>query len=251
MKTHALCQMYLAVIFSMLTLTQVQAAAIKVAAASNFGSTMRQLVIAFEKKSEHRVILTVGSTGKLYSQIIHGAPFDIFFAADNRRPKQLEKKGRGLAGSRFTYAIGSIVLWSQQPHLVDAQGLVLSERSSRLLALAHPRLAPYGIAAEQVLRRLGVWSQWKKRLAMGENVSQAFQFVASGNASMGFISRTQLLGLDEGDQGSHWIPPRHLYEPIEQQAILLRDDEPVRAFAAFVQGQPGREIIRQNGYADF
>ncbi len=204
---------------------------------------------AFERESGHRVVVIAGSTGKLYAQIRHGAPFDVFFAADSRRPALLEQEGVAVRGSRFTYALGRLVLWSPAPGVVDREGTVLREGDFRHLALANPKLAPYGRAARQVMRRLGVWSGLAGRLVRGENVGQAFQFVVSGNAALGFVAWSQIVGDDGTAKGSFWIPDAALHEPIEQQAVLVRDSPAGRALLKFVRGAEGRAIIVRHGYA--
>jgi molybdate transport system substrate-binding protein len=221
---------------------------IRVAVASNFAGAMQALAEAFEASSEHQVSLSFGSTGKHYAQIINGAPFDAFFAADTARPDLLEGQGLAVPGSRFTYAIGKLVLWSPQSDLVDPEGKVIEIADFRYLAIANPRFAPYGRAAEEVLRARGLWARVEKRLVRGENISQAYQFVASGNADLGFIAYSQIARPDLRHTGSHWNVPQNLYTPIEQQALLLKDTEAARAFLQFVRGAKGSNIIRAHGY---
>ena len=221
---------------------------IHIAVASNFTATMRILAERYEKQSGHSVVLLPGSTGKHYAQIMHGAPFDAFFAADAERPALLEAGGRSLPGSRFTYAIGRLVLWSPDPELVDGDGAVLQSRAFRRLAIANPRLAPYGRAAQQFLESRRLWESLQPKLVRGENIGQAFQFVASGNAELGFVALSQLIQSDRHKRGSMWRIPEDLYAPIEQQAVLLTQDPAAQAFMDFVQGEPARAIIRAHGY---
>ncbi|WP_457673510.1 molybdate ABC transporter substrate-binding protein [Thiolapillus sp.] len=221
---------------------------IHIAVASNFAVAARQLARRFEMDTGHEVSLSPGSTGKQYAQIRHGAPFHAWLAADSRRPEQLEREGRIQPGSRFTYARGRLVLWSPDPELVDARGEVLRKGDFRHLAIANPRLAPYGLAARQLLQKLGLWQVLAHRLVQGENIGQAFRFVRSGNAELGLVAASQVLPGSGRKNGSFWVPPADLYEPIEQQAVLLRDNEAARAFLAFVAGDEGRAIIGANGY---
>lgn len=222
---------------------------IYVAVASNFLETLRQLATRFEAVSGHRLKLISGSTGKHYAQIRHGAPFDLYFAADARRPALLEQAGLIQPGSRFTYAIGRLVLWSPMAGLVDDRGRVLKRKGEfRHLAIANPKLAPYGRAARQVLEALGLWQALQQRIVRGENIGQAHQFVNSGNAELGLLARSQVWHPDRGIEGSWWEIPEDLYSPIEQQAVLLRDHAAARDFLAFVTGGEGRALIRASGY---
>ena len=221
---------------------------IRIVVASNFSDTARELVARFESGSGHQVTLITGSTGKLYAQIIHGAPFDAFLAADSERPKRLEQEGVALPGSRFTYAVGRLVLWSPKAGFVDPAGKVLSSDRFRYLAIANPKLAPYGRAAEQVLRKLGLWIALRGRMVRGENIGQAFGFVKSGNAELGLIAYSQVMSPIRPTDGSLWEVPTSLYAPIEQQAVLLQDKEAARAFLDFVKGGEARVIIRGYGY---
>jgi molybdate transport system substrate-binding protein len=221
---------------------------IRVAVASNFAGAMQTLAAAFEAQTGNRVVLSFGSTGKHYAQIINGAPFDAFFAADEQRPARLEAARRAVAGTRFTYALGRLVLWSPRAGYVDAQGRVL-RGDFRHLAIANPRLAPYGRAAEEVLRALGLWEEVADRLVRGENVAQAFQFVASGNAELGFVARAQLVQPPGSKNGSRWLVPPTLYSPITQQAVLLKDHGAARELLAYVRGGQARAVIEHYGYA--
>jgi len=227
---------------------QVTANDIRVAAASNFADTIEIIANRFEKSTGLRVILIFGSTGKHYAQIRHGAPFDAFFAADTQRPERLENEGLAVPGSRFTYALGQLVLWSPKPGYVDPEGKVLRHGEFRHLALANPRLAPYGMAAREVLQARGLWNELDKRFVRGENIGQAFQFVKSGNAELGFIARSQVMRTDQMAEGSFWQVPQALYTPIEQQAVLLNDKAAARAFMSFVRDDGSIKIIRDHGY---
>ena len=221
---------------------------IHVAVASNFRLAMDEAAARFERDTGHRAVLISGSTGKHYAQIVNGAPFDAFFAADAEHPQRLEREGRAIPGSRITYAIGQVVLWSADEALVDAAGRVLASDRFRHLAIANPDLAPYGAAARAVLQSLGLWEGVETKLVRGENIGQAFQFVVSGNAELGFVARSQLAAPGRAFEGSSWTPPQALYPAIEQQAVLLRDSSAGRAFMAFMQSDEVAGILRAYGY---
>ncbi len=218
---------------------------VNVAVASNFTDAARALAARFQRHSGQQVTLVFGSTGKHYAQILHGAPFAAFLAADSERPRRLEQTGTARPGSRFTYAIGRLVLWSPRAGFVDGRGRVLAEGHFKHLAVADPRLAPYGRAARQVLEHRGLWQTLQGRLVRGGNVGQAFQFVRSGNAELGLVALSQAR---RARRGSLWEPPQKEYDPIVQQAVLLRDDATARAFLAFLRSDEGRALIRSFGY---
>ena len=228
--------------------TQTTGPALHVATASNFAAAMNDIERRFEAKTGQSVVVSLGSSGKHYAQILNGAPFDVLFAADIDRPALLEAGGHAVAGSRFTYAIGRLALWSTVADRVDSSGTVLQSGAFRYLAIANPALAPYGAAAREVLEALGLWEKYQTRIVRGENVSHAFNFVRSGNADMGFVALSQIRKPHNGLGGSFWVIPQTLYTPIEQQAVLLRDSEVARAFLSFVQSDEGLSIIRAHGY---
>jgi molybdate transport system substrate-binding protein len=221
---------------------------LRIATASNFKNTMTVLARKFEQQSEHRVVPVYGSTGKHFAQIINGAPFDAFFAADSRRPERLEKDGLIVPGSRFTYAVGRLVLWSPQTGYVDELGQVLEQGKFRHLAIANPDLAPYGVAAREVLQSLGLWQALSPRLVRGENIGQTFLFVHSGGAELGFVAWSQLATAAQPVEGSYWRVPETLYHPVEQQAVALKDSLALRAFMSFVRKPEATGIIRDHGY---
>ena len=221
---------------------------IRVAVASNFVGAMKILASEFEVNTEHRVILIPGSTGKHYAQIVHGAPFDLFFAADAKRPELLDTQGLIESSSRFTYAIGKLVLWSGSEGVIDPKGEVITGNDFRYLAIANPKLAPYGMAAEEVIRAKGVWSVIQGKLVRGENIAQTYQFVDSGNAELGFVSYSQIIKSGEVTKSSYWIVPESLYSSIEQQAVLLTNNESSRAFLIYVKSDEALEIIQSFGY---
>lgn len=243
-------------LFLLLSLTTIQLAAsdpsaggeIRVAVASNFKSAATQLAAVFESSTGHEVTLIFGSTGKHYAQIINGAPFEVFLAADIRRPELLEKEDNALPGSRFTYAVGKLVLWSPKKGYVDAGGNVLDNGNFRFLAIANPALAPYGRAARQVLEGRGLWKELTGRIVRGENIAQTFQFVMSENAQIGFVAYSQIRHPDHAVGGSFWEVPQTQYTPIEQQAVLLKDNVAARAFLSFLQSDLAIQIIHDFGY---
>ena len=221
---------------------------ITVAVASNFADAARALVERFERQTGHAVTLVFGSTGKHYAQIVNGAPFDAFFAADVKRPKLLEANGLALRGSRFAYAVGKLVLWSPNPGTVDRAGAVLDQGRFRHLALANPKLAPYGRAARETLESRSLWAQLQGKIVRGENIGQTFQFVRSGNAELGFVAWSQIKRPALPVEGSWWDIPQSLYSPIEQQAVLLQDNPAARNFLNFVRDGDALGIIRSYGY---
>lgn len=221
---------------------------ILVAVASNFTGAITAISEQFKETTGHEVTLIFGSTGKHYAQISNGAPFDVFFAADSSRPELLEKAGLAVSGSRFTYAMGKLVLWSPEIDYVDSEGLILEHDEFRYLAIANPRLAPYGIAAQEVLQARGLWDGLSGRMVRGENIGQTFQFVMSGNAELGFLAYSQVKRPDQAIEGSLWEVPRALYTAIEQQAVLLTDNKVAHAFMSFVRSDEALQIIQDYGY---
>jgi molybdate transport system substrate-binding protein len=227
---------------------------LRVAVASNFYSTIKVIAEQFELKTtnssgqQHKVILIPGSSGKHYAQIINGAPFDIFFSADTERARLLEQSERAESGTRFTYALGKLILWSPMDNYVDLKGEVLKSKDFRYLAIANPKLAPYGKAAEEVLKSLNIWTDLGGRIVRGENIAQTFQFVSSGNAKLGFVAHSQIKSSDLSISGSFWEVPQSIYRPIEQQAVLLRDSSLAREFLSFVKSDESLSIIYESGY---
>lgn len=228
---------------------QLHAETIRVAVASNFSHAMQAISDQFEQQTGHNVDLIFGSTGKIYAQILNGAPFDAFLAADTERPEQLEREKRIQPDSRFSYALGQLVLWSPDKTLIDSEGNILLDGGFRHLAIANPKLAPYGKAAQQTLEARGVWQQWQDKIVRGENISQTFQYIISGNAELGLIARSQLQALDTTSQGSHWLVPPTLYQPIEQQAVQLSDKPAATALMAFIKSDAAWQLIEKFGYS--
>jgi molybdate transport system substrate-binding protein len=225
---------------------------ITVAVASNFATAARELGAQFTAQSDVEVRLSFGSTGKLYAQIVNGAPFDVFLAADTERPLLLEGSGHGVPGMRFNYATGSLVVWSADPKLRgrDCRAALLNG-DFRRLALGNPISVPYGRAARDVLNHLQLWDTAHQRMVFGESVGQALQFTATGNATLGFIARSQTLQPLLPAAACAWPVPESMHEPINQQLILLSraaDKPPAKAFLAFMRSPAARAIIGAHGY---
>ncbi|MYA29022.1 MAG: molybdate ABC transporter substrate-binding protein [Nitrospira sp. SB0672_bin_25] len=225
---------------------------VRVAVAANFLATLNTIATKFEQDSGHTAVVSSGSSGKLYAQIRNGAPFDVFLSADVARPQLMEEEGLAVRGSRFTYAVGRLTLWGAGPALVDGEDTaMLLNNHVEHVAIANPKTAPYGAAAKEALQALGLWGQVQDRLVRGENIGQTFHFVFSKNAQLGFVALSQVLGPKVNGSGSRWDVPTHLYTPIRQQAVLLRNgqrNEAARAFLAYVQGAASRSIIERFGY---
>lgn len=230
----------------------VQGEEVLVAVATNFQNPVRDISAAFEKATGHRVMMSAGSSGKLYAQVIHGAPFEVFLSADSVRPKLLEEAGLTVPGSRFTYAVGRLALWSKDKGMVKKDGYrVLTEAPFSYLAIANPKTAPYGHAAVQVMRRLKVWDLVSSRLVQGENIGQALQFVASGNAELGFVALSQVLDPRLKGVGSFWKVPLTLHDALKQDAVLLvagQSNPAALAFMRFMESPHARAVIQQFGY---
>ncbi len=228
-----------------------QAGEVRVAVAANFTAPMQEIVPLFEQASGHKVSVSFGSTGKFYAQIKQGAPYDAFISADSKTPQKLDDDGLTASGSRFVYALGKLVLWSAQPGVVDSKGEVLRKGSYNKLAIGDPKLAVYGIAAQETLEELGLWKAVSPKLVRGENITQTYQFAATGNAELGFIALSQITKGGKVSGGSWWIVPSHYYSPIEQSAVMLssaKDPEATRAFLAFLKGTQAATVIRSYGY---
>ena len=226
---------------------------IKIAVASNFYPTMKELVTHFESitpnsDTTNNIVLISGSSGKHYAQILNGAPFDLFFSADKLRPNMLEKEEVFNNQSRFTYALGKLALWSPFNEYVDSDGQVLYNDDFRFLAIANPKIAPYGIASKETLTSMNLWQDMEEKLVRGENIAQTFQFAKSGNAKLGFVSYSQILSLNSSSEGSYWLVPQVMYQPIEQQAILLKDSSLGKDFLSFIMSDEALDIIKRNGY---
>lgn len=225
---------------------------VAVAVAANFTAPMQKIAAQFAQDTGHTAQLSFGSTGKFHAQIRNGAPFGVLLAADTTTPQKLADEGLGVSASRFTYAIGQLVLWSRQAGYVDAEGQVLATGGWRHLAIANPRLAPYGAAAMQTLGQLGLADQVAGRIVQGESIAQAYQFVASGNAELGFVALSQVYDSGRLREGSGWVVPASLHAPIRQDAIVLqpgRDNAAAAALMQYLRGEKARAIITSYGYA--
>jgi molybdate transport system substrate-binding protein len=229
----------------------VQAGEVSVAVAANFTAPMQKIALAFEQETGHKVLLSFGSTGSFYAQIKNGAPYEILLAADDETPLKLEKEGLSVAGSRFTYAIGQLVLWSQQPGLVDDQGNVLRTEKFQRLAIANPKSAPYGQAAVETMTKLGVLQTLQAKLVQGESIGQAYQFVATENAQLGFVALSQVYLNGKISQGSAWLVPKQLHSPIQQDAVLLnngKNNNAALALLNYLKADKAKAVIQAYGY---
>ena len=227
---------------------------LRIAVAANFVDTLDDLVsvyLANNNKSNttstaEKILISSGSSGKLYAQIVNGAPYDIFLSADSTRPARLEEQGIGTPNSRFTYAVGQLVLWSPDAGVINQQAPYIDVAAIRFLAIANPQLAPYGMASMQTLESIGAWQKLRGKLVRGENINQAFLFVSSGNANAGLVALSQLIRTQQLDAGSYWLVPETMHTPIVQQALVL--NKSADAFADFVQSEVAKNIIQQRGY---
>lgn len=224
------------------------AAQTQVAVAANFAEPARDIAAAFERATGHKAIVAIGSSGAFYTQISHGAPFEVFLSADAERPIRAEKEGLTVPGTRFTYAVGRLALYSANPGLVDARGAVLKNGGFDKIAIADPAIAPYGIAAIQTMRTLGVHHALRPRIVTGSSIAQTYQFVSTGAAQLGFIALSQIVATSGG---SRWIVPARLHRPIDQQAVLLRTgarNPAAIAFLKYLKSRAALAIIRRYGY---
>ena len=223
---------------------------IPVAVAANFTAPFNKIAAEFEKETGHKLVASFGSTGKFYAQIRNGAPFEVLLAADDETPARLVKEGAGVSGSPFSYAIGKLVLWSAKPGLVDDKGAVLKAGTFERIALAEPKLAPYGAAGVEAMKKLGVYDAVAPKVVTGEPIAQVYQFVASGNAQLGFVALSQVLK-DGKIEGSAWIVPADLYTTIRQDAVLLnggKDKAGPVALLKYLQGAKAQAVIKSYGY---
>jgi molybdate transport system substrate-binding protein len=227
------------------------AGAVRVAVAANFTAPMKIIAANFEQATGHKTVLAFGATGKFYAQIRNGAPFDVLLAADDKTPARLEQEGAIVPDSRFTYAIGKLVLWSARPGVVDAQGEVLKRGDFKHLAIAAPKLAPYGAAAVETLEKLGLLSAIEPRFVQGENIAQTYQFIATGNAELGFVALSQVYANGKIKSGSAWIVPDTLHSPIRQDAVLLargKNNVAAVALIGYLKSDAAKAVIKSFGY---
>ncbi|WP_339724300.1 molybdate ABC transporter substrate-binding protein [uncultured Paraglaciecola sp.] len=232
----------------------VEAKSVHIAVAANFSHTMQSLVTEFEKTSDFEMVLSFGSSGKFYAQIKQGAPYELFFSADQAKPNALHKDKLIIDASRFTYAIGRLAVWSTHPDLVNKIESTLKLGAFNRLAIANPKLAPYGAATLEVLNYLALIDATQAKWVRGENIAQTYQFVSSGNADLGFVALSQLLGVNKETRiknGSYWIVPDSMHQPIKQDVVLLRSaasSQGAKAFLEFMHTNTARSIIKQYGY---
>lgn len=237
------------VAFTMLFAAPLLAAKTQVAVAANFTEPARDIAAAFEKATGHQAIVSFGASGAFYTQISHGAPFEIFLSADTDRPARAEREGLAVPGTRFTYAVGQLALWSTTPGLIDPKGAVLSRGNFEKIAVADPATAPYGVAAIETMRKLNLYGRLKPKIVTGSSIAQAFQFTSTGAAQLGFVALSQVIA---SKRGSHWVVPAHLHAPIDQQAVLLKTgsrNPAAIAFLRYLKSRPALAIIRRYGYS--
>ncbi|WP_165671591.1 molybdate ABC transporter substrate-binding protein [Metapseudomonas otitidis] len=224
---------------------------VQVAVAANFTAPIQAIAKDFQQDTGHKLVIATGATGQFYAQIHNGAPFEVFLSADDSTPAKLEQEGATVLGSRFTYAIGTLALWSAKPGYVDAQGEVLKKNDYQHLSIANPKAAPYGLAATQVLEKLGLTAQLKGRLVEGQNITQAHQFIATGNAELGFVALSQIYKDGRVTGGSAWIVPAALHDPIKQDAVILakgKDNPAAQALVDYLKGEKAAAVIKSYGY---
>jgi molybdate transport system substrate-binding protein len=248
MITRRLLGLTLAGVLALSAPAAALAADVQVAVAANFTEPAKEIAAAFKTASGNTAVLSFGSSGQFYAQISHGAPYEVFLSADADRPAAAERDGIGVGGTRFTYAVGRLVLYSKTPGLVDGAGAVLKSGKFAKLSIADPAAAPYGAAAVQTMTRLGVYAALKPKIVQGSSITQAYQFVDTGAAELGFVALSQVINVA---RGSRWMIPASDHAPIEQQAILLspgRDSAAAKAFLAFLKGPQAVAIIKKYGY---
>lgn len=242
---------WLALCVAALFASTIQAAEVHVAVAANFTAPMKRIAEEFEKDTGHKALLSYGATGKFYAQITNGAPFDVFLSADDETPAKLEKEGFAVAGSRLTYATGRLVLWSANPALVDDKAAVLVRNDFKRLAIAAPKLAPYGAAAMQALTKIGMLPTLQPKLVTGESIGQTFSMISTGNAELGFVAMSQVFEDDKLKSGSAWVVPANLHSPLTQDAVLLRrakSNPAALQLLVFLKSSQARAIINSFGY---
>ncbi len=224
---------------------------VQVAVAANFTAPIQSLAADFEKDTGHKLVTSFGATGQFYTQIKNGAPFEVFLSADDTTPAKLESEGDTVKGSRFTYAVGTLALWSAKDGYVDAKGKVLADNQYKHLSIANPKTAPYGLAATQVLAKQGLTDQVKDKLVEGQNITQAFQFVSTGNAELGFVALSQIYKDGKVTSGSAWIVPASLHDPIKQDAVIInkgKDNPAAKALVDYLKGPKAAAVIKSYGY---
>lgn len=241
-----------ALFVTLLATAGLHAAEVQVAVAANFTAPMQQIAAEFQKDTGHIAKLSFGASGKFYAQIVNGAPFEVFISADDTTPARLEKEGHAIAGSRFTYAVGTLVLWSAKAGFVDAKGEVLKGGNFNKVSIANPKTAPYGAAAIETLKKLNLLAAIQPKFVQGENISQTLHFVSTGNADLGFVALSQVYKDGRITSGSAWIIPGDFHEPIYQDAAILtkgKDSAAAAALLAYLKGDKARAVIQSFGYS--
>lgn len=241
----------LATLLALFTLGSAHADEVQVAVAANFTAPIQAIAADFKKDTGHTLVAAYGATGQFYAQIKNGAPFEVFLSADDSTPQKLESEGDTVKGSRFTYAVGTLALWSAKEGYVDAKGDVLQKNQYQHLSIANPKAAPYGLAATQVLAKLGLTEQVKSKLVEGQNITQAYQFVSTGNAELGFVALSQIYKDGKVSSGSAWIVPGQMHDPIKQDAVILnkgKDNPAAKALVDYLKGPKAAAIIKSYGY---
>ena len=241
----------LAPLLAVFALGSAQADEVQVAVAANFTAPIQAIAADFEKDTGHKLVASFGATGQFYTQIKNGAPFQVFLSADDTTPQKLEAEGDTVKGSRFTYAVGTLALWSAKEGYVDAQGEVLKRNAFKHLSIANPKAAPYGLAATQVLAKEGLTDQVRDKIVEGQNITQAYQFVSTGNAELGFVALSQIYKDGKVSSGSAWIVPSSLHDPIKQDAVILtkgKDSAAAKALVDYLKGPKAAAVIKSYGY---
>jgi len=236
---------------SLISFNSAWADEVQVAVAANFTAPIQAIAKDFEKDTGHKLVAAYGATGQFYAQIKNGAPFEVFLAADDSTPKKLEEEKEIVPGSRFTYATGTLALWSAKPGYVDDKGEVLKKNQFQHLSIANPKAAPYGLAATQVLDKLKLTEATKAKIVEGQNITQAYQFVSTGNAELGFVALSQIYKDGKVESGSAWIVPANLHEPILQDAVILnkgKDNPAAKALVDYLKGPKAAAVIKSYGY---
>jgi molybdate transport system substrate-binding protein len=246
-------QRYLAAlsIFFCCFVATASAAEVQVAIAANFTAPMQKIAADFEKETGHKALLSFGATGQLYAQIKNGAPFEVFLSADDETPARLEKEAAAISGTRFTYAIGKLVLWSSKPGFVDDKGDVLDKGSFAHIAIANPKTAPYGAAGVEVIKARGLTDALAPKVVQGESIAQTYQFVSTGNAELGFVALSQVFKDGKIIEGSAWIVPASLYTTIRQDAVMLnkgKGNPAADALISYLKSDKAKAVIRSYGY---
>lgn len=246
-----LTRLSLAALVATLAMNSAVADEVQVAVAANFTAPIQAIAKDFEADTGHKLVAAYGATGQFYTQIKNGAPFEVFLAADDTTPAKLEQEGDTVKGSRFTYAVGTLALWSAKDNYVDDKGEVLKKNAYKHLSIANPKAAPYGLAATQVLAKLGLSESTKDKIVEGQNITQAYQFISTGNAELGFVALSQIYKDGKVTSGSAWIVPANLYEPIKQDAVILnkgKDSAAAKALVDYLKGPKAAAVIKSYGY---